>query len=505
MRKIVFVFILVCIAAMHLQAQKEEALTNSTIVKMVKAKLSDELIIDEIRNDKVNFDVSQDALKALADQNVSQAVIQAMQAAATSQQATPEPLPVTSVAVAAKQSDNQLVTTHSEPLSNESDSLKNEPAAHANAPAGIEPAVMVATVPPTTDPQPESAKPISTKSETPVATVPVQVQEDSKKISASMLSPEVIDPGKLTIEESVSGIAVTVIIKKSAFKVNAVSYVKPAKEIITFYNSQFATLADLIIDWDKKLRSSINREAQSNEAINAIQKELTTKKNADARPFSKEIVELKGKQSVAWEKHQQLKTEMLAEGKVLIADLQKISKETENAILSKYKDVSRNIKGAKTDPSAPEIPVPVLIPEQIFNQNVTHFFTPVTMMLVAYQNEIGAFQQTITGWNDKVMNTFRQDSMLRKQLEIPQNELNKYLGSDKQTQKQKKKEINALKKQCEAIEKSRKNLASQMETDSGNFADALLKMSEEAKLVAAERYQDIIQSIEYYYKDKFND
>jgi len=63
-------------------AQDPETLTNSAIVKMSKANLSDELIIDMIQNSPVRFDLSSGAVRNLGDEGVTPAVIQAMREAA---------------------------------------------------------------------------------------------------------------------------------------------------------------------------------------------------------------------------------------------------------------------------------------------------------------------------------------------------------------------------------------------------------------------------------------
>ena len=55
-----------------------EPLTNSTIINLVKEKLSDDKIINIINNYKVNFNMSTNSIIALTNQNVSSAVIEAM-------------------------------------------------------------------------------------------------------------------------------------------------------------------------------------------------------------------------------------------------------------------------------------------------------------------------------------------------------------------------------------------------------------------------------------------
>ena len=294
-------------------------------------------------------------------------------------------------------------------------------------------------------------------------------------------------------------------IKKTAYEIYAVSYVNPTKALISFYNLEFAKLAQFITDWDKKLQASLSREQQSIDAMNQLEKSLTDKKNADAKPFSKEITDQKNNLIVSREKHKVIKSEMAAEGKSLVENLQKLSKETESSVADKYKEVSKNITSSNPDPSVALKSQPIAISEQKFNQKVTTYFAPVTMMLVCFQNENTAMQETISTWNNKVLKSFQQDSLLRLQLDPLQSELSKYLATSKQDQKLKKKEITALKKQCENIEKERKTLLKQMESDSEMLADLMDKMSTEVQAVVRERYEDIIQEIEHYYKDKFNE
>ena len=60
---------------------KAEALTNADVLKMVEAKLSDDLIIGKIRASACAFDTSTDTILKLKSQGISDAVIQAMVAA----------------------------------------------------------------------------------------------------------------------------------------------------------------------------------------------------------------------------------------------------------------------------------------------------------------------------------------------------------------------------------------------------------------------------------------
>ncbi len=64
--------------AVMVNAQTPETLTNSSVIKMSKANLSDELITDMIQNSPVKFDLTESALKKLAGEGVSTSVIQSM-------------------------------------------------------------------------------------------------------------------------------------------------------------------------------------------------------------------------------------------------------------------------------------------------------------------------------------------------------------------------------------------------------------------------------------------
>lgn len=64
-------------------AQNPETLTNSSVIRMSKANLSDALITDMIENSPVKFDLSAGALKNLESEGVSPVVVQSMKTAAT--------------------------------------------------------------------------------------------------------------------------------------------------------------------------------------------------------------------------------------------------------------------------------------------------------------------------------------------------------------------------------------------------------------------------------------
>jgi hypothetical protein len=71
-----------------------EVLTNAMVIKMVQANLGDSLVIAKIKNSPCQFDTSVEALLALKQSGVSEAVIQAMVEAAPALSPAPSATPV---------------------------------------------------------------------------------------------------------------------------------------------------------------------------------------------------------------------------------------------------------------------------------------------------------------------------------------------------------------------------------------------------------------------------
>ncbi|HSO77165.1 MAG TPA: hypothetical protein VLQ76_01235 [Bacteroidales bacterium] len=82
MKRTISLILALLFAASLLQAQTPETLTNSSVIKMSKANLSEELITDMIKSSPVQFDLSDSGLKGLESANVSLVVIEAMKTAA---------------------------------------------------------------------------------------------------------------------------------------------------------------------------------------------------------------------------------------------------------------------------------------------------------------------------------------------------------------------------------------------------------------------------------------
>lgn len=83
MRKHISLILTGLLVAVAVCAQNPETLTNGSVVKMSKANLSDELIIDMINNSPARFDLSSGALRSLEGEGVSKAVIESMKRASS--------------------------------------------------------------------------------------------------------------------------------------------------------------------------------------------------------------------------------------------------------------------------------------------------------------------------------------------------------------------------------------------------------------------------------------
>lgn len=78
-RVIFFLVFTVLIMVAPTFAQEKEVLTNNTVIKLVKARLSEDVIINKIRDSKNSFDLSTDGLIKLKEAGVSDNILNVMQ------------------------------------------------------------------------------------------------------------------------------------------------------------------------------------------------------------------------------------------------------------------------------------------------------------------------------------------------------------------------------------------------------------------------------------------
>jgi hypothetical protein len=90
-RTLVVPIVVAVLSAITAAAQPQKPVTNADIVAMVKAGLSEELVIGVIQRGPSKFDVSVDALIELKNQHVAEKAIQAMIEAGSPQRPAPSP------------------------------------------------------------------------------------------------------------------------------------------------------------------------------------------------------------------------------------------------------------------------------------------------------------------------------------------------------------------------------------------------------------------------------
>lgn len=95
----------------------QQSLNNDAVTKMVKASLSDELIISTINAQPGSYDTSADGLIALKTANVSDKVVAAIVLKAS---AAPQPAPAVAEPPTASPQSNELLNTQSSPAQSES-------------------------------------------------------------------------------------------------------------------------------------------------------------------------------------------------------------------------------------------------------------------------------------------------------------------------------------------------------------------------------------------------
>jgi predicted nucleic acid-binding Zn-ribbon protein len=458
MKKLVSVLVLALFVVNNSYAQTTETLTNSIIIKMVKANLSDDLIISEINGSKVNFNVSTDSIKFLSNSNVSSRIIQAMKSAAGTQQ----PPGAEATTISASPQPATVVVK---------DTLKQT--------AAIETVVTVKEI------------------FSPSAILPLN--DTLNKPVKEQLKPETIPVKELQKEKIVTESNNKKLSEKSTVSVNAVGYVIHLEGLMIFFDNEFNSLVAHIKGWDQQIRNSIEKGNQIREKIREVEMELTDKKNADSRGFTPEIISLKKKLSEYRESYKQFENNMVIDGLRIVKEIDDIGSELDKSINKNFSDVSQFVKKTDPDPSVIVTPKSITIPRQKINENIVNHISPITEMLFCYQNQIISLRDIIELWNIKVLTINKKDAELSTQLEP----LEKELKNLQLNAKANKEAISALKKQCTTIEKERKLLSRQMGTDSKELSGFLDLICKEAQSSVKERLSDIIENIKYSYQDNF--
>jgi hypothetical protein len=444
MKKIFIILVGLSVAGL-LHAQTDDTLTNKSIIKMTRAKLADELIIDVIESSDINFDLSPDAIINLKSENVTAAVIEAMK-----KKAGPPKAPITS---------NPPLPEKEKPQN------RTEPVS-APAAAVAVPAPKVA--------EPETA-PQETVKQTPV---PVKTQYPPQPLTiAAKAGTETVEPA-VTIE--------------------ALKYLVPLKTLVGFHEKEFRELTNYIIQWDKQILDQTAEINRINSQMQLIEAEMRGKKNADANKYSGGILALIMKQTVYRQRYKQAKNNLIAVGDVIAKKFDYIGKETNRALGSQYDESRQRVKSSAASQATAAATVAMTFPRLSIISNTTKYLVPLTEMLSWHQNKINEIQLLVKKTNAKVVEVSAKDAQLSKQLELIDGKLEEYGAKPKSF----KSEIAALNKQNKAIEKQRKTLAKQMENDSNELADYLKQSLAESQDSVKQRLEDIIQNMTYMFQEQ---
>jgi len=440
-----FALLVGVVLACLLQAQTADTITNKAILKMTKAKLADELIIDVIQSSVVNFDLSADAIINLKNANVTDPVIEAMKKASG-----PTKTPV---------ADNESIPEKEIPQNI------------------IEPAVVTAAEVAVSTPVIEETK--ATPQEV-VKQTPVPAETQNK--------PQPLNPKTKTQSEAV----------EPAVTVEALKYSTPLKNLVSFHEKEFQEMTNYIIQWDKQILDSIAEINRINAEMLQLEYELREKKNADATKYSDEILALIRKQNSYRERYKLAKNNLVIVGEAIAKKLDDISKEKVKALSSKYGETRQQVKSSDANPAKASTAVPITFPKLRVITNTSKYLLPVTEMLVWHQNNINEILVVVKKYNARVIEVNAKDAEQIKLLEPVNSKLDEYSLKPKVY----KSEISALKKQKSAIEKQRKTLAAQMESDSNDLADYLKQSLSKNQYSSKERFEDIIKNINYLFKEQ---
>jgi len=428
-----------------LSAQTADTLTNSSVVKMVKAKLSDELIIEVIQGSPVRFDLSDISVKSLADQNVSQRVIDVMKQVNGYQNAATANLFASAAST----------TTVKEPAKTEQVTEDKK----VPAPSG---------------PGQTAVAPTSGTSVTPPADKPAQTVITIQPSANSQPLPS---------DEGV-----------------ALGYVAPMKDLIAFHESEFESLAATIKEWENKINGLTGAANSVKDQINRTEKELRAMKNANPNGYSNEIIDMKKQLGEYRENYKKAWEEILKGGESISKEFEKISSNSISALGNAYNDVSQDIKSADIDPSGNPISVQVKMKELSVIDNTPEYISPAFEMLAWHINQIRETGGVIKNWNVKIKEAVAKERELARQLEPLKAKMNEYQSDTKKY----KTEIAALRKQISGVEKEMKNLEGQMEDDSKELSSFVKQSRSDIQKILEQRFTDIIENINYSFQEKLN-
>lgn len=442
MKKRIFLLLAGLLFTGLISAQQADTLTNNAIIRMEKANLEDEVIMDVIRGSAVNFDLSETGIRKLRDANVSFQVIEAMEAA---QPGSGSPL--------IKEPTKPLDEPDKKPEKQGEKTPGNKGGGKQGKDIGKSPE----------------------KSTPPISPQPTPGEKQKQVIPASAEKPF-----------------------QTPSSMDAYGYVAPLAELVRFYENEFDIISNVITDWNKQIELSLIKINDLDRLISVTEDELRLKKNRNSGSFTPEINTLIQRLTAQRNSYKQFKTDLVATGKKIAEQSDKLFNERSSAIKNKYSEVSNNVKAANSDPSKAQDPVRINFSPLTINESINSYITPATELLYWYQNSIQDIRQLAVSWNARVEAVIAKDAEIAAQLNPLLTKMEEYKASPKQY----KTEISALKKQISGKEKERKQIADQMENDARELSDQLKTDRSVIQKTFEERFTDIMNNISYTFQER---
>jgi len=370
MKKYLSLILTGLLMAVVVNAQNADTLTNNSVIKLSRSKLSDKLITDMIQNSPVMFDLSPEAIKNLEDAGVTAVVIQKMKSA----------------------SPGKGETVKAEPA---------KPAPAKPAPVKPEPA----------KPEPVKAEPVKAEpaSETKSDPAPVKPEYESPEPTANA-------PSKAT----------------GTVSVEALNYTGPLTELIKFNESKFKGLEITINEWDKQVRGYIADIDKVKAQMLQVENELRMLKKADTKAFGSDIISLKGKLEAYRKNYKQTKEIMIKGGGTIVKNLETISSGAVRDLGKAYSEASQQVGSANSNPATGEKTLTLNYSPGEVSGDCVSYIVYLNEMLEWHQNEIRALNNLINDWNPRVTSIISEDEQLKKQLEPIENRLQELSSNQKQ-------------------------------------------------------------------------
>ncbi len=405
MKKLVFVLIIALLYVNYLHAQTTEKLTNSTIIKMVKVKLSDDLIIDEINNSQVNFNVSTDSLIFLSNKNVSFRVIQVMKTAHDIQNPTstaivqmkPEmpPIKEPSIDMAKTESDNDIpIETSTNTINAVSyvipmKELINFFDYEFNLLAGVIQVwdkrirnsiekgnqinkTMLQVEKELADKKNADSKGYSneiiilkkklsesrekyTQYKDYMLTDGMKIAKKIKQISIerdksikNKFSEVSLNVKKSHPDPSLGEISKTITIPKQKINNDVVYCVSSITDILFFYQNEIVSLKDIIAHWNGKAAAIIQKDSELRKQLEPLKKEMENYQN-DRKKNKAKISELKKQCTKLDKERKRLANLMVDDSKELSKYLKQICIEVQSSVKVRFSDIIENINYSYQD------------------------------------------------------------------------------------------------------------------------------------------------------------